>query len=56
MMPADETTDDIGAPELCRHHEAVIANLAAKDHVGDVESTRAAENIARQCRQCRRTP
>ena len=54
-MPRDfEINDEIGAPELCAYHRTAIANLAAKDHVGDEDSERAAESIAHQC--CNRRP
>lgn len=55
-MPSDVTGDDIGAPRLCAHHQAVIRDLAAKDHVDDRDSTRVAVELARQCCQARRTP
>lgn len=30
-MPSDVTGDDIGAPPLCAHHQAVIENLADQE-------------------------
>lgn len=53
-MPADVTGDEIGAPTLCAHHQAVIENLATKDHVDDRESTRVALELNRQCCQRKR--
>lgn len=50
MTPDDfARNDEIGAPPLCAHHAAVIANLREKDHVDDRDSERAATSIARQC-------
>lgn len=55
-MSSDVTGDEIGAPQLCPHHQAVIRNLAEKDHVDDRDSTRAAVEMNRQCCQTRRNP
>lgn len=44
-------SDEIGAPDitpLCAHHRQVIYNLAQKDHIGDADSERAAEQMRRQ--------
>lgn len=41
---ADETR-----PQLCAHHRAVLASLAAKDHVDDRDSDRVAVEMSRQC-------
>lgn len=55
-MPSDVTGDEVGAPTLCAFHQAVIRNLAEKDHVDDRDSDRAAASIARQCCARRTTP
>jgi hypothetical protein len=50
MSDPDEAL--IEAPPLCAHHHEVVRNLAGKDHVGDADSERVANSIARQCQSC----
>jgi hypothetical protein len=51
MTPFDAQphADEIGAPQLCTYHLAVIASLTEKDHVGDRDSERVAAEMRRQC-------
>ena len=55
-MPDDfARNDEIGAPQLCAHHRAVLARAEDLDHI-DHEVTRdQAAQMARQCCQWRKS-
>lgn len=37
---------------LCEHHYSVIHDLQRHDHIGDEDSTRVANSLAKQCPEC----